>query len=324
MANKITIEEFLKRSKNSHGDKYDYSSVEYKSQYDPVLIKCPIHGEFHQIPKSHMIGNGCRKCAYENSRKKYSGVEKINKLNKELIVKRLKNIHKDYDYDKCEIEGTRDKAIIKNIICPIHGEFSKRLSNHLYSKQGCNKCGSNKSNLENFIKKANVIHQSKYDYSRSNYLNSDEKVIIICEKHGEFYQSPKKHLSGQGCPICYNTIKSKGESFIKKFLEDKNIKFEYQKNIANTKLRMDFYIPSMNLCIEYDGIQHFEPRGRFGGDSEYLLQLNRDKNKNEYCQQNGIKLFRIGYKDFKNLEKILTDIIVKENRIVNFINFTLT
>jgi very-short-patch-repair endonuclease/ribosomal protein L40E len=295
MSNRISIEEFLKRSKNSHGDKYDYSNVEYNNQYDPVVIKCPIHGEFKQIPKSHMIGKGCRKCAYDNSREKYSGVEKINRLNKELIIKRLQNIHKQYDYNKCEIEGKRDKAIINNIICPIHGEFSKRLSNHLYSKQGCNKCGSNKSNLGDFIKKSNIIHQSKYDYSKSEYIKGHKKTAIICKKHGEFYQTPQKHLSGQGCPICYSLIKSKGESFIKKFLEDKNIKFEYQKSIPNTKLKMDFYIPSMNLCIEYDGIQHFEPRSRFGGDIEYKMQLERDRNKNDYCDRNNIKLIRIGY-----------------------------
>jgi len=154
MPRKISIEEFLDRSIKSHGDKYDYSKVVYKNQYELVTIKCPIHGYFEQIPKSHMLGNGCRRCSNDNNRERYKGVSKINKLNKQLVIDRLEKIH-NYDYSECEIEGTRKNAIIKNIICPIHGRFNKKISNHLYSKQGCNKCGSNKYSLSEFIDKAN-------------------------------------------------------------------------------------------------------------------------------------------------------------------------
>jgi very-short-patch-repair endonuclease len=320
MSNPINIEEFIKRSRLSQGDKYDYSKVIYKSQYEPITIICPIHGEFEQIPKSHMNGNGCRKCSYDDSRKRYTGVKKINKLDKELIISRLKNIF-NYNYDSCEIEGSRNEAIIKNIICPIHGPFSKRLNNHLRLNQGCNKCGSNKSNTEEFIKKSNIVHQNKYNYSKSNYINDKKKIEMECPIHGIFNQIPSKHLSGQGCPDCYKLISSKGESFIKKFLLDNNVKFESQKIIPGTKLKFDFYIPQKNMYIEYDGIQHYEPRSRFGGEKEYLLQVNRDKLKNEYCEKNNIKLLRICYKDYKNLNSILVDNVLNENKILKFNDF---
>lgn len=320
MSKPINIEEFIKRSKSSHGDKYDYSKSIYKSQYEPIIIGCPIHGDFEQIPKSHMNGNGCRKCSYDDSKKRYTGVKKIHKLDKELIIDRLKKIY-NYNYDNCKIEGSRNDAIISNIICPIHGSFNKRLNNHLRQNQGCNKCASNKSNTDEFIKKSNIIHQNKYNYHKSNYINDRTKIEIECPTHGIFTQTPSKHLSGQGCPDCYNLISSKGESFIRKFLLDNNIKFEYQKSIPGTKLKFDFYIPQKNMYIEYDGIQHYEPRSRFGGEKEYLLQVSRDKLKNKYCEENNIKLLRIGYKDYKNLNSILVDNILNENKILKFNNF---
>ena len=102
---------------------------------------------------------------------------------------------------------------------------------------------------------------------------------------------------------------------------DNNIKFECQKIIPGTKLKFDFYIPQKNMYIEYDGIQHYEPRSRFGGEREYLLQVNRDKLKNEYCEKNNIKLLRIGYKDYKNLNSILVDNLLNENKILKFNDF---
>ena len=320
MSKPINIEEFIKRSKSSHGDKYDYSKVIYKSQYEPIIIGCPIHGDFEQIPKSHMNGNGCKKCSYDDSKKRYTGVKKIHKLDKELIINRLKKIY-NYNYDNCEIEGSRSDAIISNIICPTHGSFNKRLNNHLRQNQGCNMCGSNKSNIKEFIKKSNIIHQNKYNYSKSNYINDRTKIEIECPTHGIFTQMPNKHLSGQGCPDCYKLISSKGESFIKNFLLDNNIKFECQKSIPGTKLKFDFYIPQKNMYIEYDGIQHYEPRSRFGGEKEYLLQVNRDKLKNDYCEKINGKLLRIGYKDYKNLNSILVDNLLNENKILKFSDF---
>jgi len=321
MPKSINIGEFIKRSRISHGDKYDYSKVIYKNQYESIIIICPIHGEFEQIPKSHMNGSGCKKCSYDDSKKRYTGVKKIHRLNKDIIINRLKRIY-NYNYDNCEIEGSGNDTIIKNIICPTHGSFNKRLNNHLRQNQGCNICGSNKLNIEEFIKRSNIIHQNKYIYSKSNYKNYKTKIEIECPKHGTFTQNPDKHLTGQGCPDCYSIITSKGESFIKDFLLANNIEFETQKNIPGTKLKFDFYISQKNMFIEYDGIQHYEPRSRFGGEKEYLLQVSRDKLKNEYCERNNIRLLRIGYKDYRNLNSILVDNLLNENKkILKFNNF---
>jgi very-short-patch-repair endonuclease len=300
MSKKIGIEEFKRRSKDKWGDKFDYSLVEYKSQYEKVKIICPIHGEFLQIPKSHMNGNGCSKCSTDLNKLKFTGIKKIDKLDLETIINRLCKIY-DYDYSECELEG----KFLKNIKCIEHGFFDKRLNNHLRQNQGCTKCFSNKLNIEEFIRRSNLVHFGKYDYSEALYLNSKTKIEIKCTEHGVFKQTPIKHLSEQGCPDCYSEISSKGEKYIREFLIENNIEFESQKIIPGTKLRFDFYLKDKNIYIEYDGIQHFEPRSLFGGEDEFILQKKRDFLKNEYCLKNNIELIRISYKEFKNIKNIL-------------------
>ena len=149
-----------------------------------------------------------------------------------------------------------------------------------------------------FSDKAKIIHNNKYDYSLINYVNSKTKIKIICPKHGIFEQTPLKHLNNQGCPICKE---SKGEKEIKKYLLNNKIKFEIQKSFKNCKykslLKFDFYLPEHNICIEYDGKQHFEIIDYWGGKVEYDLIKIRDNIKTDYCNKNNIKLIRIKYNE---------------------------
>ena len=70
-------------------------------------------------------------------------------------------------------------------------------------------------------------------------------------------------------------------------------------------MQYDFFIPSKNICIEYDGVQHFKPIEYFGGDKNFKSQLIKDKIKSDFCKNNGIKLVRIPYYEYKNIHKIL-------------------
>jgi very-short-patch-repair endonuclease len=96
---------------------------------------------------------------------------------------------------------------------------------------------------------------------------------------------------------------SYGELLIAKILDDKNIKYKYNKPlkdcISSSKLRFDFYLPDYNICIEYDGKQHFESVEYFGGDIEFEKVKIRDNIKNEWCKVNDIKLLRFNYKQSK-------------------------
>jgi very-short-patch-repair endonuclease len=150
-----------------------------------------------------------------------------------------------------------------------------------------------------FIINANKIHNNKYDYSLTDYINMNAKILIICPFHGEFSQRPKDHIhSKQGCPIC---SQSKGEEYIMNYLDSNKIEYEQQKHFKDCNnirpLYFDFYLPEYNICIEFDGIQHYKAIKYFGGEKTFEKVKYRDSLKNDYCFQNNIKLLRIKYDD---------------------------
>ena len=155
-----------------------------------------------------------------------------------------------------------------------------------------------------FINKCLLIHGEKYDYSMVEYNGGKTKVKIICKVHGEFMQKPNNHLSGYGCLICKS---SKGEIKIFNILTDMNVKFIKEYHIRDINSYIDFFIPSKNIAIEYDGIQHFIPIKFFGGEKSFELNKIRDELKNKYCDDNNIKMYRISYKE--NIEKELLNIL---------------
>ena len=186
---------FIERARKIHGDKYDYSKVEYVNNKTKVCIICPIHGEFWQTPDKHLRGQGCRKCAG------------VYKKDIDILIEEISKIHNG-KYDTSKIVYVNNKTKI-NLVCPIHGDFWITPHNCLMG-QGCPKCGGSfKRSTEEFIKDAIIVHGDKYDYSKSECNGVHNKTCIICHEkdengieHGEFWQTPNDHLRGQGCPKC--------------------------------------------------------------------------------------------------------------------------
>jgi hypothetical protein len=134
---------------------------------------------------------------------------------KEFIHKASEVHGEKYDYSKVEYKNAHQKVII---ICKTHGEFLQSPNGHL-SNSGCVKCidrTKRRSNIEEFIIKANDVHGDKYDYSKFNYINCKTKGIIICKKHGEFTQHASNHLLGKGCSKCAGCYKYTTNEFIEK------------------------------------------------------------------------------------------------------------
>jgi hypothetical protein len=130
------------------------------------------------------------------------------------------------------------------ILCKIHGVFYQNPVDHLQGK-GCKKCsGNEKLTKVIFIKRSNEIHHNKYDYSEVNYKNIDSKVIIKCPIHGEFKQSPYKHMLGQGCSKCKKVNKLNLQDFINKAKEIHNNKYNYSKvNYKNIDSKIEIICP---------------------------------------------------------------------------------
>jgi hypothetical protein len=287
----LTTKEFIKRAEKVHKKKYEYSLVEYVNSKTKIKIICPEHGEFEQRPNDHLQSKGCIMCA---------GVKKKNKSD---FVKEAKEVHgKRFNYKLVEYKSMNTKI---KIICSKHGTFVQRPNDHIKGL-GCAKCGRVKKLTTNeFIERARGLH-SKYNYSMVNYKNMHIKVKIICSKHGEFMQTPHNHLKLAGCPKCK---KSKGEKLISWFLDKKNIPYEEQKKFKNCKnksqLPFDFYLSKYNVCIEFQGIQHYETVKCMGGEDGFMRRQVNDNIKRDYCKKNGIKLIEIKYTDkvFVILEK---------------------
>ena len=216
MSKRLTTEEFIEKAKKVHGDKYDYSKVDYKDSHHKIIIICPKHGIFEQLPTNHLQGNGCPTCFGKD------------KLTREEFIKKAREKHGNkYDYSKVVYKTMHEKICI---VCPEHGEFWQLPCNHLKYDTCCPKCNTKVSDKFDFIKKAKEIHGDKYDYSKVDYKDSHTKVCIICPEHGEFWQTPHGHLTGKGCQKCAsNKLRSTTEEFIKKARKKYGDKYDYSK-----------------------------------------------------------------------------------------------
>lgn len=304
-ANRLSIKDFIERAVRVHKNNCDYSEVEYKNIDTKVKIFCNIHKEyFFQTPYEHFKASGCKKC-------KHIKISTSKLLSKEEIIIRLKQIHGNkYNYERVLYKGKNKKI---EIICRVHGSFFQTLEHHCNSKVPCPKCRNQSTNKESFTKKAKEINGNRYDYSEVEYIDARTKVKIYCNECKEyFYQEPNNHLSSkQGCPTC---IISKGEYKVKKFLENNNIKYIAQKRFKDCRLKnplpFDFYVPKLNLCIEYDGEQHYSIIFKNNTERDLKEIQRRDKIKTEYCKNNDIKLLRIPYWEQSNIEKILMEELI--------------
>jgi ssDNA-binding Zn-finger/Zn-ribbon topoisomerase 1 len=199
MGKKLTNKDVKKRIREIHNDLYDLSRVEYVNRRTKVELICSKHGSWLTYTEQLFRGQGCPKCG-----KKIAG--KKRRLTFNDFVKRANEIHSiEYEYYK---EGYVKSSSKLKIKCPIHGIFIQGAGEHLYSKQGCPKCGnivnSNKRKLplNEFISRSNEVHNNFYDYSLVDYVRSSTKVKIKCPTHGYFMQEPQNHLNGSRCPKC--------------------------------------------------------------------------------------------------------------------------
>ena len=175
---------------------------------------------------------------------------------------------------------------------------------------GCAFCTGRYKTTEDFIKEINIINPDVEIIGE--YTGSENHVDCRCKICGNTWSPIGRSLkNGQGCPICTS---SKGEIKIKRFLDNNKIVYVTQKTfdecVYKEKLRFDFYLPDYNILIEYDGEQHFKPvdfanKGFSWANEIFKYNQIKDEIKNVYCKNNNIKLVRIPYWKFDNIDTIL-------------------
>lgn len=283
---KLTTEEFIIKAKNVHGEKYDYSKVNYINSRTPIIIICPKHGEFIQTSRKHLISSGCPKCGNEQK-------GQIRKLSHEDFINRCNEQHNyKYDYSKTKYTNKRTKVIIT---CPIHGDFEQCAGHHMRG-QGCPECGKDKAqqrdglyknsrkNITTFKEDIKRIFGEKYEVI-GDYVNNKTKLEIYCKEkytdgseHGIFVARPDGLIQGHGCPKC-TVNKSYCEKEIISFIQE-----HYNGDIINSyrafdgQKEIDVYLPDLCLGFEYNGLLWHSSKYRENNDM--LNKLNSAESAN--------------------------------------------
>lgn len=302
MSRRLTLNDFLERSLSAHGERYDYSGVEYVGNSSAVNIKCREHGEFLQSPSNHFAGKGCPKCGIG------VGGSARNKHSSESFIAKLKEIHGD----GIVLESTRysrwgDRVEVN---CSEHGRYMALPAVLLRGGKGCLPCairvrGPDLLTKQEFIDGAEKLHSGKYSYSAVKYLGFAKNVEITCKEHGSFFQTPCNHMQGKGCPKCSGS-QSKAEvkllEWIKESLPGVEVQERQRKIISPYEL--DIYVPSLKVAIEFNGLYwHSADKAT---DSEFrnkhLLKLQR-------CQAAGIRLIQIREDRWTDRQEICKSLI---------------
>lgn len=282
---KLSINEIKNKLNLLFDDRYTFNFDNYVNTHSKISVDCKIHGITYKTVKNLLNGVGCKKCSYVEFASK-------NTYSNDKIILDFKSIHGDrYDYSKFNYISSKIKSII---ICKEHGEYMQSYDVHMRG-HGCSKCSNNKKMDKNdFIRESELIHGGIYNYDSVEYINAHTKVDICCYVHGIFSQLPMSHFRGYGCPKCNQ---SKGEKLISQYLNEYNIKYEYQKKFDGCEyinlLIFDFYLPDYNTCIEFNGIQHYYPIDIFGGLQSLEKNKIRDNIKVNFCDENNINLLII-------------------------------
>ena len=284
---------------------YKLLSKEYIDSNKPLLIKCPNphHKEYETSFNSFKNHNRrCRQC--DNERKMASYEE-------------IKDYIESFGY-KLLTEKTMEKvkSTVKLLVkCPNeeHEPYKVAYNEFKNSESRCPYCARDKRRLS-YEHVKEYIESFDYKLLSKEYKSCDEKLLIQCPNNHEPYEvtfenfKGSKCRKGTRCPYCNE---SKGEKKINEILEKRDIEFVKQYRFRDCKskrtLPFDFYLPKYNICIEFDGEQHFKMREFFGGFDGFVKTKIRDTIKNEYCKKNNIKLIRIPYWEFDDIENIIVN-----------------
>lgn len=145
------------------------------------------------------------------------------------------------------------------------------------------------------------------------YIKSGIKIECKCNKCGRTIFLRLDHIRrGIGCGYCTKSI---GEDRVETFLKNHNLKYEREYRFTDCvrvqrPMPFDFYVPDKNTVIEFDGVQHFQAIGKFGGQESFTQTILNDDFKTEYCKNKGINLIRINYKELDKINEILSEKLI--------------
>lgn len=301
MSKKKTHEQYVAelKVKNPHVEVIG----EYINANTSIRHHCLIHDVFWETKPSRVLdGHGCQQCRIEKfsisntkSQDEYIAEVKIKNPNIEVVG---------------EYTGARTKILHK---CLIHNVVWDVAPTTILKGCGCRECmkekiaSKNGSSHGEYI--AKLLNINPNIIVLEEYVNTETKIKHKCKvcEH-EWSVKPGNILAGKGCPKCNE---SHGEKNISSYLNTNHIAYIPQYTFDGCKdirkLPFDFYIPEFNMCIEYDGEQHFKAVDHFGGEEGLKIRQLHDQIKTDYCKNNNILLLRVRYDE--NIEEKLHSFI---------------
>lgn len=285
---------------------YDLTSKEYKNMRTKLDMVCP---EGHEVQISFdcfkRMGVRCKICSLKKSgEKRRATIDEVRAivesekgytlLSTEYIPNEKIKIRHNCGHEY-EVTLNNFKRGQRCSVCRLE-EFKERCKEKRISKEY----------VEKEVGKEGYIIVSFGDFEKSR-----DKLKLKCPKGHEYEVTWNNFQRGKRCPHCNN---SKGEKRISEYLTSNNINYISQYKFENCRnnrpLPFDFYLPDYNICIEYDGEQHFHPvdftnKDMKKAEEAYLGLKKRDEIKTQYCEDSNIKLIRIPYWEFDNIENIL-------------------
>lgn len=282
---------------------YELLSKEYITAKEKLVLKCPNGHIFKMSLTKFKCGQRCVEC---------HNIKMSNKMRHDYNY--IKDYIESFGYKLLSNEyiNNKNKLILK---CPKNHVFQMTFDNF---KRGC-RCttcydmtrGNSKRLTYDYVEE--YVSSKGYKLLSKKYKNNSSKLLFKCPNGHIFSMNFAKFKQGRRCPKCIN--KSSGENRIKEFLLNKSIDFKREHRFDDCKckntLPFDFYLVDYNTLIEFDGIQHFEIIDYFGGFDAFVKLKIRDTIKNIYCEKNNIKLIRIPYWEFDNIEEILNRELIK-------------
>lgn len=304
---KLTTEDFKNRSILKHDGKYTYPNAVYVDRRTEICITCPVHGDFWQDAGSHMYGRGCPKCGDSRKGGKLS-------YSNQLIDEKLKD--KNFQRIGNLVNGSTP-LLWKCKISTCEFEWKTSPRNIFNRNSGCPKCSGKARITDEDIDEILASENRKIKRIGNKIDGMSSKIewfCLVCEKP---FKAAPSHIiyMKTGCTRCKL---SHGEIKIENFLEEHNIEFDKQKRFKECRrilpLPFDFYLPELNVCIEFDGEHHHGPyrflkniKSKEESEKMYELQKIKDEIKDKFCHDNGIELIRIHCHDSNNIDEILTE-----------------
>lgn len=247
---------------------YNYSKIlEIKGYRSKVEIICPIHGGFIQRVDHHLNGSKCPKCM--------GGAKKTV----DYFIHQAKSVHGNkYDYSLVEYKNSSTSI---KLICPIHGPFSIIPYHHLKGAN-CHACVNRTHyTTETFIKACQLIHNNKYNYSKTEYTKVKNEIVVICPKHGEFKTTAWEHKNGGGCSKCSHVV-SKRETAWLNSLNIKGLQRQVRIKVEDKLYKVDGYDPQTNTIYEFNGSYHHGDPDYY--DPMFISQMSKKTNHELYSK----------------------------------------